>query len=200
MILAISYFSFVIGFFFYNWMWIFPAIVAGYLSVAISHYILHLHFGHKTYKDTIQNKLLSLSCLFTGIGTPLEYALIHRQHHKYSDKKGDPHSPVLEGFWNVLFLKMNSTKMELNLIRDFIKSEFQRKLNLHFFKIWILIFLSVLIIYPPVALFIIAPMCIHATTSAQLITACCHSNGYAENVPWIAIINPWAWNHGDHHE
>ena len=26
----------------------------------------------------------------------------HRKHHKYSDQQGDPHSPVLVGFWKVL--------------------------------------------------------------------------------------------------
>jgi stearoyl-CoA desaturase (delta-9 desaturase) len=28
---------------------------------------------------------------------------VHRKHHKYTDKEGDPHSPLLEGFWKVQF-------------------------------------------------------------------------------------------------
>lgn len=36
----------------------------------------------------------------TGI-VPREWVAVHRKHHKYTDKEGDPHSPLLEGFWKV---------------------------------------------------------------------------------------------------
>lgn len=38
----------------------------------------------------------------TGI-VPREWVAVHRKHHKYTDKEGDPHSPLLEGFWKVQF-------------------------------------------------------------------------------------------------
>ena len=38
--------------------------------------------------------------LTTGI-VPREWVAVHRKHHKYTDKEGDPHSPLLEGFWKV---------------------------------------------------------------------------------------------------
>jgi len=31
---------------------------------------------------------------------PLWWASWHRRHHKYADKPGDPHSPILDGFWH----------------------------------------------------------------------------------------------------
>jgi stearoyl-CoA desaturase (Delta-9 desaturase) len=40
--------------------------------------------------------------LFTGI-VPREWAAVHRKHHRFSDKEGDPHSPYCHGFWTVLF-------------------------------------------------------------------------------------------------
>src|ERR1041385_3867901 len=40
--------------------------------------------------------------LFTGI-TPREWVAVHRKHHHFSDKEGDPHSPYLLGMWTVLF-------------------------------------------------------------------------------------------------
>lgn len=36
----------------------------------------------------------------TGI-VPREWVAVHRKHHKFTDKEGDPHSPLLEGFWKV---------------------------------------------------------------------------------------------------
>ncbi|HMK96752.1 MAG TPA: fatty acid desaturase, partial [Acidimicrobiales bacterium] len=38
--------------------------------------------------------------LSTGI-RPREWAAVHRRHHAYTDVLGDPHSPVLEGYWRV---------------------------------------------------------------------------------------------------
>ncbi len=38
--------------------------------------------------------------LTTGIATK-EWVAVHRKHHAFTDQEGDPHSPVLEGFWAV---------------------------------------------------------------------------------------------------
>jgi stearoyl-CoA desaturase (delta-9 desaturase) len=36
----------------------------------------------------------------TGLSTR-EWVAVHRKHHMYTDKEGDPHSPQLKGFWSV---------------------------------------------------------------------------------------------------
>jgi stearoyl-CoA desaturase (delta-9 desaturase) len=41
-------------------------------------------------------------CLFTGV-IPRQWVAVHRKHHHFSDKPGDPHSPYLYGLWTVLF-------------------------------------------------------------------------------------------------
>ena len=38
--------------------------------------------------------------LTTGIETK-EWVAVHRKHHAFTDEEGDPHSPVLKGFWKV---------------------------------------------------------------------------------------------------
>lgn len=38
--------------------------------------------------------------LTTGLSTR-EWVAIHRKHHAFTDEDGDPHSPLLEGFWSV---------------------------------------------------------------------------------------------------
>src|SRR4051812_8953397 len=40
--------------------------------------------------------------LFTGIA-PRQWVAVHRKHHHFSDKEGDPHSPYIHGLWTVLF-------------------------------------------------------------------------------------------------
>ena len=36
----------------------------------------------------------------TGINTR-EWVAVHRKHHQFTDEEGDPHSPLLAGFWSV---------------------------------------------------------------------------------------------------
>lgn len=36
----------------------------------------------------------------TGIATR-EWVAVHRKHHAFTDQEGDPHSPILMGFWSV---------------------------------------------------------------------------------------------------
>ena len=38
--------------------------------------------------------------LTTGLSTR-EWVAIHRKHHAFTDEEGDPHSPLLMGFWSV---------------------------------------------------------------------------------------------------
>lgn len=38
--------------------------------------------------------------LTTGLSTK-EWVAIHRKHHAFTDQEGDPHSPMLMGFWSV---------------------------------------------------------------------------------------------------
>jgi stearoyl-CoA desaturase (delta-9 desaturase) len=39
--------------------------------------------------------------LTTGMITR-QWVAIHRKHHRFSDQEGDPHSPHVHGFWNIL--------------------------------------------------------------------------------------------------
>src|SRR5580765_4637368 len=36
----------------------------------------------------------------TGLSTK-EWVAVHRKHHAFTDEEGDPHSPLLKGFWSV---------------------------------------------------------------------------------------------------
>ena len=38
--------------------------------------------------------------LTTGISTK-EWVAVHRKHHAFTDEEGDPHSPLLKGFWRI---------------------------------------------------------------------------------------------------
>lgn len=63
--------------------------------------------------------------LTTGI-KPKEWVAVHRKHHAYTDEEGDPHSPVLLGWWFVQ--KMNVALYRKALADKSIISKYARDL------------------------------------------------------------------------
>ncbi|CAE6922247.1 unnamed protein product [Symbiodinium sp. CCMP2592] len=75
--------------------------VVGSFAFAISMLagkVNHRYFSHRCF----QSSRLWTFCLgaFACISseTPLQYASIHRRHHRFCDQEGDPHSPGRKGF------------------------------------------------------------------------------------------------------
>lgn len=64
-----------------------------YLHRALSHRALSLH-------PAVAWVFRAALWLTTGI-KPKEWVAVHRKHHAYTDVDGDPHSPVLLGWWKV---------------------------------------------------------------------------------------------------
>jgi stearoyl-CoA desaturase (delta-9 desaturase) len=54
-----------------------------------------------THKSADLPKWLEYSIVLLGLpaGTPIQWVGNHRAHHNHTDKKGDPHSPHIDGFW-----------------------------------------------------------------------------------------------------
>lgn len=54
-----------------------------------------------THKSAMLPKRLEYLIVVIGLpaGTPVQWVGNHRAHHKFTDVAGDPHSPVLDGFW-----------------------------------------------------------------------------------------------------
>ncbi|MDA8295657.1 MAG: fatty acid desaturase [Actinomycetota bacterium] len=65
---------------------------------------LYLHRGvaHRavTYSRPVQFAFRFFIWMSTGI-RPRQWAAVHRRHHAFTDVEGDPHSPLLLGFWKV---------------------------------------------------------------------------------------------------
>jgi stearoyl-CoA desaturase (delta-9 desaturase) len=66
-----------------------------YLHRGICHRGLDLH-------PAIANLMHLQLSLFTGV-VPREWVAVHRKHHHFSDREGDPHSPYVFGLWKVFW-------------------------------------------------------------------------------------------------
>jgi stearoyl-CoA desaturase (delta-9 desaturase) len=55
---------------------------------------------HRAFETSWWMKRILLICgSFAMQGPAASWASLHIQHHRYSDREGDPHSPAVKGFW-----------------------------------------------------------------------------------------------------
>lgn len=71
-------------------------VLYGGLGVEIN---AHRYFSHGTFKykyKWMEHVFSWFTCL-SGTGSPVTWVAIHHEHHKHSDKEGDPHNPKEKG-------------------------------------------------------------------------------------------------------
>jgi len=99
-----------------HYLWIVAAtVVILQMSVFFTTIYLHRYITHRglTLHPLVGNLMHLHLALFTGL-LPREWAAVHRKHHHFSDKEGDPHSPYIEGLWQVFFGNYFYYKREAN--------------------------------------------------------------------------------------
>jgi len=87
--------------------WIAPLVAVALTqiaAVATSTY-LHRALAHRSLTVHPVADVLFRAVLWLTTGQDRrEWVAVHRKHHAFTDRDGDPHSPVLRGFWHVQFL------------------------------------------------------------------------------------------------
>jgi len=129
-------FAIVLGMLFYS-------VEAVCLGVSLSFYhalqitlVYHRYLTHQGFKTwAMLRNVLSVSALLAGEGPPLIWVANHRKHHKFSDKPGDPHSP-LDGFmhshmwWMMYFIPKDELAMLYKkYAKDLLQEPFMCFLN-----------------------------------------------------------------------
>jgi stearoyl-CoA desaturase (Delta-9 desaturase) len=79
-------------------------LVATHITIACVTLYLHRGQAHKSvvFHPVIEHFMRFWLWLTTGMVTK-QWVAIHRKHHRYSDREGDPHSPYVYGIGQVLF-------------------------------------------------------------------------------------------------
>lgn len=95
----------------------------------------HRLFAHSSFKA---HKIIAYPAAFLGTlagqSGILSWVAVHRTHHKYSDKQGDPHTPK-EGFWwshmGWLFIRseLDDFETDRKMVPDLVRDPFYRLLN-----------------------------------------------------------------------
>ena len=151
--------------------------------------------------------------LTTGLSTK-EWVAVHRKHHAFTDEEGDPHSPLLMGFWSVqlgnVFLYLKEAKNPAiveKYARDITDDWSERLL---FQRGWLGLLIGTVSLC---AIIGIGPALlaagIHATmyvfVLSSSINGLCHAVGYrnfdntATNLRFLALLTGGEGLHNNHH-
>ncbi len=86
------------------------------VTIFLTTIYLHRTVAHKavTMSPGVAFACRLLLWLTTGV-RPKQWAGVHRKHHARTDVQGDPHSPVLLGYWQV---QLNNVGLYRKTIRD----------------------------------------------------------------------------------
>ncbi len=82
------------------------ALVIGFvisqLGIVCTTIFLHRALSHRalTLSPGVRQVFRFVTWITTGI-RPRQWVAVHRKHHAFTDVEGDPHSPLLLGFWKV---------------------------------------------------------------------------------------------------
>jgi stearoyl-CoA desaturase (Delta-9 desaturase) len=151
--------------------------------------------------------------LTTGLSTK-EWVAVHRKHHAFTDEEGDPHSPLLMGFWSVqlgnVFLYLKEAKNPAVLeryARDITDDWWERTLFRHGLLGLTIGTVSLCAIIGTGPALLAAG--IHATmyvfVLSSSINGLCHAVGYknfdntATNLRFLALLTGGEGLHNNHH-
>jgi len=191
-----------------NWIAILfaiPIILIGGFAVTG---FLHRSIAHRTFtinKGWVRKTLLFFS-LFSLIGTPLGWAVVHRMHHKNLDEKGDPHSPWQIGFFRSYchLWQVDESKIDFAGARDIVVNkelQFFHKYNLAMtFVLWLTFYM----LFGIIGLYVIGTAAVFAFHAFGVANAVCHYNkmagpGRFVDLPKMSWLNFGENFHSYHH-
>jgi stearoyl-CoA desaturase (delta-9 desaturase) len=192
------------------------------LGVTIGYHrrLTHQSFDAPPWVD----KLLAVAGLLSGEGPPVFWVAHHRQHHKYSDAPGDPHSPN-QGFWWAHWLWLLPRRsaaqrgaLYLRWAPDLLRGAFYRRLE-DTYLLWHVACAAAIVAagwalgswrmamsFLAYGFFVRMVVVLHATWMVNSVT---HSWGYrtyqttdcSRNNPLVALVSIGeGWHNNHHHE
>jgi len=202
--------------FFFTWRAFFAAIVlwwiSGSLGIGMGYHRLLTHRGYKTPKWV--EYFLTFCGTLTLEGGPIFWVATHRIHHQFSDKEGDPHSPIDGKWWAHMgwILKGQSLHQDIATLSRYVPDLAKSKTH-----IWLTKYHWVPVVIVAAALFAIGGLPflmwgvflrtvvgLHAT---WLVNSATHSWGsrrfatrdLSTNSWWVALLTFGEGWHNNHH-
>ena len=89
----------------------------------------------------------TMLCTYIGVGSSVGWVATHRQHHRYTDHPGDPHSPNVHPWWRVQWFSMFEP-VNIKYAVDLLRDKFHLFIHQQYFPIHVWIGVVLFIIDP----------------------------------------------------
>lgn len=177
---------------------------------------LHRLLTHKSFTTSVfMERLLTLLSVYATVGSPIAWVAIHRAHHGYSDTDLDPHSPYVNNHLNVgkIFTVSTGigpntqTKIPVSFVKDLCRSNFQKFIHEHYFKILLVPVVLLFLVSPLLGIFVYALPATLSLYTTSAVNVLGHSHGYRTHRVRDKSTNSWIANvislgegwHNNHH-
>lgn len=197
---------------------VFPASLS-YWSVSLLGYFLITCLGitvtfHRllTHKSYVLSKPLEYLFTYFGnlgcTGSSVGWVFVHRTHHTYADRPGDPHSPVVLGPLGAI-IGDYSGKFNKWLVKDIIKDPVHRFMH-EYYILLVLATITGIYMFDPVLVVYLFFIPVFLNTVASRLsnwidhnpkfgTQCKGTKDQSHNVWWWAILTFGEGWHNNHH-
>lgn len=192
---------------FANWVEWCLFFVAYTVKVVFGTAYLHRYLTHRSFSAPRWFEYLGAAITLTGSVSALSWVLMHRIHHANSDRVGDPHSPVLQGFWRVL-IEPKHKKFNLAYVPDLIRNPFYVHTHQYYWAYSMLFGLLMYLLDPMAVLYAYILPSFFANIMSRLVNAVNHLWGYRNHNTKENSRNHWftgvfgageGWHNNHHH-
>lgn len=171
---------------------------------------LHRYLSHKSFEThPVISYLLCFIAVIATTGSPLVWVAAHRAHHRYSDKNGDPHSPVFVPLSEIIFSwkLWGREKIDFSMSKDILRSNFHQALHKYYSLVIISYCVVLFIIDPLLVVFVYAIPATLCFYSGGIVNAFSHKYGYrnyntqdqSTNNIWVSLFSVGEGWHNNHH-
>jgi stearoyl-CoA desaturase (delta-9 desaturase) len=194
---------------YFNPLYVVYAAIFSWFISSIADATYHRCWAHKMYepKNRFTKWLMIFLGSYTTWGSILEWALLHRVHHKWPDTDVDPHSVKLHGWfnvwtlnwWNVEHLKQRKyVKFVTDLLRD-KDVVWQNKWHNYTVLFWPVLLGSIAFYYQSMEFFVytyIVPQ-FFANFASGMLNVLGHTHPHWK---WVGFVTAGHGDHEKHHE
>lgn len=181
------------------WQWIITGIMYFGMMIGIT-VGYHRLLSHKAFVCPvwIRNLLLFFASI-PFYGPAIVWVANHREHHRFSDTKDDPHSPHYRGFFFAYFLQVFST-IKLKYAKDLLKQDVYKN-QVKYYWFIIITYAVILYLIDPFSLIYayLAPAGLSKLIGGLIFTYS-HRNKTANNDLWLGLITLGEGFHATHHK
>ena len=176
------------------------------LGITVTFHRLLTHKSYSLWKplEYLFSYFGNLGCTGSSVG----WVHVHREHHRYADKPGDPHSPVVLGPLGA-FIGDYSGKFNKWSVKDIINDPVQRFMHEHYMAMILLTLLVLYVIDPLLAVYLLLIPIFFNTMASRLSNWIDHdprfgkqhvdSKDQSHNVWWWAVLTFGEGWHNNHH-